>query len=94
MQEKTGQRLILADGTRIEDGTAGYADGFLWCYLQGLSMMEAGALFFDPAKTSEIIFEYGEMQDVYHGMTQCRIIRMDTDGQIAVCMAKGDETDV
>lgn len=91
MVQTTGQRLILADGTRIEDGTAGYAEGFLWCYLQGLSMAEAGVLFFDPAKTARIVFEYGEMSDTYEGMTDCRLIRMDTDGAIAVCMAKGDE---
>lgn len=94
MVQTTGQRLILADGTRIEDGTAGYAEGFLWCYLQGLSMAEAGALFFDPAKTARIIFEYGEMSDTYDGMTECRSIRMDPDRQIAVCMTKGAEADV
>jgi hypothetical protein len=90
----TGQRLILADGTRIENGEAGYADGFLWCYLPGMSMAQAGTLFFDPAKTSRIIFEYGEMSETYNGMTDCRNIRIDADGQIAVCMVKGDDTDV
>ena len=94
MAQKTGQRLILADRTKIENGTAGYADGLLWCYLPGLSMADAGALFFDPAKTSRIIFEYGEMSDTYEGMTDCRLIRVDTDGMIAVCMAKGGEDNV
>ena len=93
MAQKTGQRLILADKTTIENGAAGYAEGFLWCYLTGVSMAEAGALFFNPAKTSRIVFEYGEMSDTYEGMTECRLIRMDTDGQISICMAKGSETD-
>lgn len=88
-EQKTGQRLILADGTELEDSYAGYAEGFLWCYLRGLSMAEAGALFLDPEKTAEIIFQYGEMEDVYDGMTDCRILRMDPDGMIAACMAKG-----
>jgi hypothetical protein len=54
-------------------------------------MAEAGALFLDPEKTAVIKFEYGEMEDVYEGMTECRILRMDLDGQIAVCMTKGGE---
>jgi len=90
-EQKTGQRLILADGTKLEDSYAGYAEGYLWCYLRGLSMAEAGALFLDPEKTAVIKFEYGEMEDVYEGMTECRILRMDLDGQIAVCMTKGGE---
>ena len=66
MARKTGQRLILADKTTIENGAAGYAEGFLWCYLTGVSMAEAGVLFFDPEKTARIIFEYGEICNIPH----------------------------
>lgn len=91
MQEKRGRRLILADGTRLENSTAGYAEGFLWCYVHEMSMPETAALFFDPAKTATITFEYGEMTDVYHGMTQCRVIGEDMEGVVSVCLAKGVE---
>ena len=36
-----GRRLILSDGTVIEDGQAGLADGNLWLYLPGYTMQDA-----------------------------------------------------
>lgn len=84
-----GQRLILADGTTIEHGVAGYADGYLWLYLTGYTMQQAAALFFDPTKTAHITFQYGDMQDEYSGFTDCRTLTIDADGKVSVCMAKG-----
>lgn len=70
MQKKAqGQRLILNDGVEIENAGAGYADGFLWCYLPGYSVIQAFPLFSDSEKTKKIIFEYGGMTDVYDGFT-------------------------
>ena len=83
-----GQRLILNDGTTIEPGRAGYAQGFLWLYFVG-TMQQAASLFFDPSKTSRIVFQYGEMQDTYDGFTTCMNIGADVDGNISVCMTKG-----
>ena len=83
-----GRRLILADGTKIENGEAGYAGGFLWCYLTGWTMSHAAQVFTNPAKTAEIRFEYGEMEDVYRGFTTCTNIM--TDGErVSVCLVKG-----
>ena len=84
----TGRRLILADQTTIENGEAGYAQGFLWLYLPGYTIAEAALTFTDPEKTDVILFQYGEMEDVYTGFTVCTRLAADDDG-ISVCMTKG-----
>ena len=84
-----GQRLILKDGPVIENGSAGLADGFLWLWFAGYSLGEAAMIVFDPSKTSRIIFQYGEDEDVYNGFTNCVSLSIDSDGRISVCMTKG-----
>ena len=83
-----GRRLILNDGTTIENGEAGCADGSLWCYLPGYTMQQAASLFFDAAKTAKIIFQYGNMEDEYNGYTNCVTITT-AGGMTSVCMKKG-----
>lgn len=90
VQQKTGQRLILLDGTIIENGSCGYADGNLWCWITGYTMQQAAAIFFDPDKTGKIIFEYGEMSDEYEGFTNCINLFIDSDGKVSVCLVRGD----
>ena len=85
-----GQRLILNDGTMIENGRAGYSEGYLWLYFTGYTLPEAGSIFFDQTKTASIIFQYGEMEDVYNGFTVCRNLMIDMDGNVSVCMVKGN----
>lgn len=85
-----GQRLILNDGTIIEGGKAGYAQGFLWCYFTGYTLPQAAMLFFDPTKTARIVFQYGEMEDVHEGFTNCINTGIDVDGRVSVCMTKGE----
>lgn len=83
-----GQRLIFDDETVIEDGRAGYSDGFLWLWMPGLTMQTAAMIVFDAEKTARIVFQYGEMQDEYEGFAKCiRII--EEENEIAVCMTKG-----
>ena len=86
-----GQRLILMDGTTIENGACGYADGFLWCYIRGYTMAQAATVFFDPSKTGRITFQYGEMSDVYEGFTNCTNLSVDTDGLVSVCLVRGND---
>lgn len=83
-----GRRLILADGTKIENGEAGAFGGQVWCYLPGWTVSRAAQIFTNAAKTSEIRFQYGDMEDVYRGYTVCTNISAQ-DGQIAVCLVKG-----
>ena len=86
---KTGRRLILNDGTILEDGEAGYAQEHLWLWFSGYTLQEAAALCFDPGKTSRIIFQYGEMEDVFNGFTSCIALQTGDGGRISVCMTKG-----
>ena len=86
-----GTRLVMKDGTRIEDGRAGSADGALWCYFAGYTMAQAAAIFLDPQKTEEITFEYGEMKDKYEGFTECRHMDIQDDGSGRVCLMKPAE---
>lgn len=83
------EKLILMDGTVIENGTAGYDQGFLWCYLRGYTITQAAQIFFDPSKTGKIIFQYGEMSDEYDGFTNCTAILIDADGVVSVCLEGG-----
>ena len=85
-----GRRLILADGTQIENGEAGYSHGFLWCFFKGYTLQQAASLFFDPSKTCRIVFQYGEMSDTHEGFTVCVNLGIDTDGMVSVCL-KEDE---
>lgn len=88
-ERRTGRRLILADGTTIENGEAGYAEGFLWCYFSGMTLTDAAAIFLDAEKTARIRFEYGEMADEYEGFTTVRVMRTDADGEVSICLEKG-----
>lgn len=81
-------RLILKDGTVIENGAAGYYDGSLWLTLPGMTMMEAAAIVFNTAKTGTIWFQYGEEEDEYKGYTNCTVM-MTEEGHISACMKKG-----
>lgn len=84
-----GQRLILNNGTIIEDGSAGYFCGFLWCYFKGMTLMQVSELFLNPANTARIVFQYGDNEETYTGFTVCREMSIDADGNNSVCMAKG-----
>ena len=84
-----GTRIVLNDGTYIEGGRAGYADGFLWLFMSGITMAQAAQVFFDTGKTQRIEFLYGEKSDVYTGFTVCRSLTADGDGNLSVCMVKG-----
>ena len=87
----SGTKLILNDGTEIDEGRAGYAGGFLWLWFTGYTLAESAGLFFDSGKTARIVFRYGEMEDVYEGYTNCVNLGIDTDGQVSVCMKRGAE---
>ena len=88
-EQKTGRRLILMDGTTIEDGGAGSSAGMLWCWVTGMTMPQAAQVFFDPTKTGKIIFEYGEMSDEYDGYTNCTNLFIDGEGKVSVCLTRG-----
>lgn len=81
---------MLKDNTTIENGNAGYSDGFLWLWFDGYTLQQAATLFFDATKTARIAYQYGEMEDVYEDYTTCRSLMTDANGRVSVCMTKGD----
>ncbi len=83
-----GQRLILSDGTVIENGQAGLASGFLWLWLPGWTMIDAVQKAFNPSAIQTIVYQYGEMKDTFEGYTVCTNI-MQQDDEIAICLVKG-----
>lgn len=85
--EQTGRRIVLKDETVFEDSSAGYADGRLWVWLTGISLMDALPIMTDAEKTAVIVFDYGEMTDIYEGFTEVCVIQQDGDG-CAVCLKK------
>ena len=81
--------LILADGTIIENGSAGLSEGFLWLWLPGWTMMEAAQKAFNPSAMQTIIYQHGEgNEDVFTGYTVCKNL-MQVDNEIHICMVKG-----
>lgn len=87
----TGRRLILNDETIIEDGEAGYSQRNLWLWFTGYTLQEAALMFFDPSKTSHIVFQYGEMEDEYDGYTNCISLQIDVDNRISICLIQENE---
>jgi hypothetical protein len=51
------KRLILADGTVLEDCDCGYSNKSLWCFLKGIPFGEAFQYFSSPTKFQTVIFE-------------------------------------
>ena len=86
---KTGRRLILADGTTLENGEAGYYDHVLWCYIPGGTIPEMASVFTDPSKTAVIKFEYGEMADVYEGFTNVTALIM-SENEVKISLRKAE----
>ena len=70
-----GRRIVMADGTELIDSTIGYSDGHIWCFLVNISFSTAYELFSDAQKTGTLIFDYGDMQDVYEGYTKVHTVK-------------------
>lgn len=87
--QRTGRRLILMDGTEIENGHAGTAGSILWLWLPAWTMAQAAeAMIGHPEKTGHIVAEYGEMSDEYEGYTNCTRLTAE-DGEICVGLTRG-----
>ena len=89
-EQKIGQRLIMNDGTVIENGRCGYSEGYLWNWIAGYSLAQAAQIFFDPNKTSRIVYEFGEESETYENFTNCTNLMIDRDGKVSVCLTRGD----
>ena len=89
MSQTHGHRLILADGTEIDNGRAGISSGFLWLWVPDKPFWDVGDIVRDPEKTAEITYQYGEMQDIYENYTDCTVL-MVQENEIAVCLKKAE----
>lgn len=88
------QKLILADGTEFENGSCGYAEKILWCYIKDYESENAVLLnFMDKSKTASITFEYGGNADVYEGFTCFRGFFIDEDGEFHIQLRREVSSD-
>lgn len=86
-ENKTGRRLIFANGIVWENTELGAADGTVWLFLYGVTLMQALPVITNPEATREITFEYGEMSETYTGYTHLKTITEDATGCQA-CLVK------
>ena len=82
-----GRRTRFSDGTTWENCNAGYADGFLWLYTDGVTLMEALPVVTDAEATETIVYEYGNMSDTYEGFTHLKMIQDRPEG-CSVCLER------
>lgn len=73
-EDKFKKRLILNDGTVLENCECGYASRSLWCFLSDIPFGEVFQYFSSPDKFSTVIFEleYEKYKDIftYSGLEQ------------------------
>lgn len=68
------QRLILADGSILENCGCGYYEKTLGCFLNGFTFGEAFQHFSDPSKFETVVFEMEEAEF----LTQIKYSGFDT----------------
>lgn len=83
--------LILADGTKLPDCTAGWTKYGIWLHLVNVKTARAFKLFSDPAKTAVIRFVYGKMEDRLEGYTSLAALLVDSETEIRIRMT-GEDT--
>ena len=85
------RRIILADGTILEDCGAGYDGATFWIYPE-MTMKAAADLFLDEVKTAVITYERGGETIQYIGFTDCILMNV-VPGGLRIQMT-GTETNV
>ena len=86
------QKLILNDGTVLENTTALVASGTLWVYIESeITLGEAVALLNDPEKTAVMTeVEFGN-EKIYTGYTDLFCVRREDNGQVNAGLKKAVE---
>ena len=70
-------RVVLADGTVINDCTIGITASGIWVNAKGMDIVRAAQLFSDPVLTQTMRFEYGDMYDEVKDFTQVSVFNCD-----------------
>lgn len=90
------RRLILADGTILDDCDCGYSEKQLWCFLRNLTLVEAFQIFSNPQKVSTVTFEYGADPEIvkttYIGFSNIKSINCREE-TVDVCLI-GENTSI
>lgn len=75
------KRLVLADGTVLEDCECGYFNKTLWCSLKNIPFHEAFQYFSDVSKFNTVIFEMtvGDLTDriIYRGLERITAVQQN-----------------
>lgn len=84
------QKLILNDGTELENSWAAETTDSLFLYIRnGMNMMQIMQLMFDQQKISRIVYEAGESnQTEYNDYTRLMGITTEYNGMINVVLRK------
>lgn len=73
------KKLILADGTVLENCECGYSNRNLWCFLTGIPFSEAFQYFSGPEKFKKVTFvmRFGNIIDTieYSGFEQITAVQ-------------------
>lgn len=80
--------IRLSDGTELDGCGAGWADGNLWIYPEGITMKEAAALFLEETKTAVIEHVRDGQTMRYEGFTDCWMLNATPWG-VRVMMTGG-----
>ena len=84
------QKLILNDGTELDNSYAAETVDFLFLYINnGMNMMQIMMLMMDQNKISRIIYESGEAnQTEYNDYTTVSAISTEHAGMISVSLRR------
>ena len=84
------QKLILNDGTELENSYAAESVDYLFLYISnGMTMMQVMMLMMDQNKISRIVYESGEAnQTEYNDYTTVKSINAEYGGMISVSLRK------
>ena len=77
------EKLILNDGTELENSHVLLSGTTLWFYLNGVTFNEAYELMSDPEKTGKIIAEYYGSVAEYDSYTDLFCLRREDDGMVS-----------
>lgn len=69
-------RIVLADGTVIENSECDGSTKRVWCFLRGMDIFEAFRLFSSPEKFRTVVFESG-IAERYTRITYSGIVTLN-----------------
>ncbi len=83
------QKLILNDGTELENSYAAETIDYLFLYIgNGMSMMQVMLMMVDPNKIRRIVYSAGENMTEYNDYTNVYGITIEHGGMINVSLRK------